>query len=240
MITEKKVDFCAHILQNPFDTVESDKESFRILRKLSSLGFSKVVCAPRYVKGKKKLEKNFSKKLMKQARELGVAAKYHGINMKIEVMSEVYVCPRMDELLFSEEVVWLDRKYLLVKLPESVKVDFSKIQPIISAMTKKELTPILLGAEKCEYLKDEKLLEKLSKSGVMFCCLYGSIGGMYGKTAMKNMTVMLQKGYCDFLGTDVMSVNDKIFAKFPKIEKKIGKIIGEDGYRKIMRNASGI
>lgn len=234
-----RVDFSAHALVNPFDTIKNSQESFATLKKLSELGFSKVLLTPRYIKKPNTYASVTN--LKKQRKELEVALRYSGANISLGVASEIFITPDIGKLIFSGNIILLSRKNILIKLPEQKTVSVRKIKPILESLVKHHYVPILMCPEKCACLWEQPdEVKNLSAIGVMFACSFKSICGMNGRSAERLMSWMLRNGYCDLLATETSSADDEILTKFAKAEKKVLRLIGKDSYEKIMRSADGI
>ena len=234
-----RVDFNAHILVNPFDNIKTLQASFSTLEHLTSLGFTKVLATPRFLPSKTTYAS--VPNLRKQVKELGIAATYHGLHVSLGLTSEIFITPTIPSLIFSGTVLPLEKTKLLIRLPDSDKVSIEKLTSVLRALTLRHYTPIIATPERCAILqKHPDSIKSISSLGVMFQCSYKSIAGLHGHPTEKLALWMLREGYCDFLGTEASNPDDPIFTKFAKAEKKILSLIGEDAYKKIMRNANGI
>lgn len=233
------IDFNAHILFGFSDGPETASESSALLKKLAELGFKKVVCAPRYLPRQNQYVSKEEKK--KKIRELELVAKYNGTPMKLFFASEVFLNKDIDEFVQKGEISLLSKRYVLIKLPERGKISLKKVEEVLVALRRKNYVPILANPEKSEFLQEDfSSINKLSGTGAMFQCSFSSIVGLNGRKAEKLMEYMLEKSFVDFLGTDVRSTDDRIFLRFEKAKKKIERIVGEQGFQKIMRNAEGV
>ena len=233
------IDFNAHLLSGTNDGPETSEESYALLKELTSAGFSKIVCAPRYFPSENSYVSPAEKR--KKIKELETAAKYAGTPVKLYLASEVFLIPNIDEMVQKKEISLLSRRNILIKLPERGRISLEKVEKVLIELREKGYVPILATPEKSAFLQeDEQKIDKLSGTGAMFQCGFGSIIGLNGKGAENLMKYMLQRGFCDFLGTDARASGDETVAKIEKSVKKIKKIIGEKGFNKIMRNAEGI
>ena len=232
-------DFNAHILSGFPDGPSSLQDSSVLLKELMGLGFKKIVCAPRYVPNKSSYISSAEKK--QKIKELEVVAKYDGVEMRLYFANEVFLMKNIDDFVQKGEISLLGRNYVLIKLPERGKISLQKVEEELNGLRKKGYVPILAGPEKSVFLQeDEKNIDKLSGTGAMFQCGYGSIIGLNGRGAERLMKYMLERGFVDFLGTEVRRPHEEIILKFDKASKKIKKIIGEKGFEKIMRNMEGV
>ena len=232
-------DFNAHILTGFGDGPESLEESCALLKELIGLGFTKIVCSPRYLPQKDTYVPKSEKR--QKIRELEVVAKYNGTPVKLFLANEVFLMKNIDELVQKGEISLIGRNYLLIKLPERGNISLKKVEEELILLREKGYVPILANPEKSAFLQDdEKKIDKLSGTGAMFQCGVGSIIGLNGRAAENLMKYMLERGFVDFLGTNVRKPHDEVIVKFERATKKIKKIVGEKGFEKIMRNADGV
>lgn len=240
----ERVDFLANIFSYGDSSEKALEKSYKSVKKLTELGFSKIVIAPKFIPKKIADKKAIYRDVMDfnwRVKGLNTTLKFDGSKAKTYLASEIFLYRDIDQLVFERQVVPLENEYLLIKLPERGAISLKKVENVLVELRKKGYVPILSGVEKAEFLYDDfSQINKLSGSGAMFLCLYSSIIGENGKMAMKLMEYVLKQGFCDFLGTGVRDEKDPIFRKFDKAEGKIIKIVGETGYKKIMRNALGV
>lgn len=238
--TERRlVDFSAHIVVSPFDKVTSEEEAYDIMTGLYKMGFSKIVCAVRFLP--KKGVKIELKKYQKQIRGMMTAGKFNGIKAKLYLGTEALIAENLDEQVFCGKIQTLEGKYLLIRLPEKMRLSLKKVEGVLMGLREKNYIPVIMGIERTEFVAGRpEYINKLAGTGAMFQCDYGSIIGANGRDAMKIMEYMLRERFCDFLGTNTTRLEEVNLRKFQKAEKKIIKIIGEEGYDKIMRTAEGV
>ncbi|MBQ6571043.1 hypothetical protein IJI02_01725 [Candidatus Saccharibacteria bacterium] len=241
--TGKRIDFNAHILVAPRDEVESIEESYVLLKRLVELGFSRVVCTPRYVPTREMDERVMAGEYQKQVSGLETTARFDGRKVKVALGSEVFICRGIERLVAEQKIVPLEKRYILIRLPERGKMVLEMVEKLLIELREKDWVPILAGAERSEYLQEDfRRVNKLAGTGAMFQCGYGTMLGLNGRGAERLMEYMLERKYCDFLGTEVKKLDDAVVnpKKFEKAEKKILKLIGGEWYEKIMRNAEGV
>lgn len=235
----KRIDFNAHILISSFDAIKTPVQSFHLLEKLCSIGFSQILATPRFLR--KPENATSVNSLKKQVEELSIAAKYHGLDVSVHLANEIFICPNLISLVGSNKVATLGKNHILIRLPLSENIPFEKIEPILIALVRRGITPIIASPERCPFFqKDPKKIDRLIECGVMVQCAYGSPIGLYGRPAAKLFGYILMNGFCDFLGTETSSETDKILEVFPRAERRIEKMIGKDSYKKILKNATGV
>lgn len=233
------IDFNAHILAGFGDGPENFDESVILVRKLVALGFDKIICAPRYYAKSDVYVSKVEKR--QKIRELEMAAKKGGVAVELCVASEVFLIKNIDEMVQKGEVSLLGKSYVLIKMPERGRISLKKVEEVLIELRRKKYVPILTSPERSEFLQnDMKAVGKLSGTGAMFQCSFRTMAGLNGRKAEQLMKYMLERGFVDFLGTNVRDANDELFEKFDKAKKKIEKIVGEQGLKKIMRNAEGV
>lgn len=240
----ERVDFLANIFSYGDDSKKALEKSYKAAKRLTELGFSKIVIAPKFVPKRLADKKAIEREVLDfqwRIKGLNTTLKFDGSRAKTYLASEIFLYKNIDQLVFERQVAVLENEYLLIKLPERGAISLKKVESVLVELRKKGYVPVLAGVEKAEFLYDDfSQINKLSGSGAMFLCLYSSIIGENGKNAAKLMEYVLEQGFCDFLGTGVKDEKDPIFRKFDKAEMKIIKIVGKTGYKKIMRNALGV
>lgn len=233
------IDFNAHLLSGFSDGPESSEKSYALLRELIGVGFDRIVCAPRYF-----AKNNEYVSLMEKRQRIGdleTRAKMDGLKVKLFLANEVFLATNIDEMVQKGEISILKKNYLLIKLPERGKISLKKVEDVLVDLRSRNYVPILANPERSTFLQEDFVaIDKLSGTGAMFQCGFGSVIGLNGRDAEKLMKYMLERGFVDFLGTDVHQPGEEVILKFEKAKKRIEKIIGIRGFEKIMRNAEGV
>lgn len=217
------IDTHCHVLYKLDDGAKTIDESINMLKNYERLGFTKIILTPHYKnayhlnnKGKKKL----FNKLKKRVKE-------EGINIKLYLANEVRISGDILSLIKSDEISMLGNN-LFLELPFTNSI--IGLDNIIFELESMGINVILVHPERYLYLK-KKDYENLISKDVMFQVNYESIIGTYGRESKKRVKYLLKNNMVTLLGSDAHSENANFFTKFPKIEKKIVRIVGENKYK---------
>ena len=231
-----KTDTHSHILPAIDDGSRTTQESLKIAEKLSSLGFTDIICTPHYITGSNYTANNSEK--LNKLMTLQSLLEEKGINLTLHLGNEFFIDPSIENLLRKQEISQVN-SHLLFEIPFNNKIN--KFASFIKIIQKNNLIPILAHPERYFFIQENnKIAKSLERYGIMFQCNYGSILGNYGPKAKKTIKYLLKNDLVSFLGTDIHRPNSKTIENFPKVEKKIIRIIGKEKYQKIQENNNSL
>ena len=236
---KNKTDIHSHILFGIDDGSRTIDESIELLKKMNSVGFTNVILTPHYIEGSDYSCPNIKKEEI--LKKLKSAIKKNKLKIDVFLGNEIFINDSIDELISSGEISSLNNgKYLLIELPFQNKIN--NLDNFLFEIKCKGYEIIIAHPERYEYFQNNpKLIDSLREIGILFQSNYASILGYYGRREKKLMKYLLKKGYVDYLGTDIHSINKTyIIDNFLKIEKNIIKVIGEDNYKKIIENCNDL
>lgn len=232
-------DIHSHILFDVDDGSKSLNESINLLKQLHDIGFNNVILTPHYIKGS---EYSCENKEKKQKIELiKNELKKQNIDINVCLGNEIFINNEIYELIKNNVIHTLNNtRYILVELPFHNQI--VNLEDMIYELKIKGLIPIIAHPERYSYFQNNyKEIDRLREEGFLFQGNYASILGYYGKESQKLLKYMLKKGYIDYLGTDIHSLNKTyVIDNFNKIEKHIIKITKEDYYNEIKQNSDDI
>lgn len=231
------IDVHLHVLNNLDDGSRSLAESLGILQNLTNLGFTEVICTPHFMPHSKFDADNKTKSAA--LRRLRLAAKKANLKIKLHLGNEIYIHPEIVKNIKAKNIHPIGRKHLLFELPFYEPI--SGLRDIIHDLKLHGYIPILAHPERYTYFqKDKKALLELKKSGLLFQCNYGSLIGQYGRPAKRLAKFLLKNDTVSFLGTDIHRQDAALFTDFPKVQRRIIKLIGEPAYQEILHNANNL
>ena len=232
-------DIHSHLIYDIDDGTKTMEESIELIKLLHQVGFNNLIITPHYIE-KSKYSANNNEKL-KKFNELKKAVKKEKIDINLYLGNEVFINNNMLEDIKVGEIYTLNNsKYLLFELPLHNQI--LNVTDVIYEIKLAGYIPVLAHPERYDYLyKKHSLIDSLKKEGILFQANFGSIIGLHGLKAKRLIKYLLKKDYIDFFGTDLHHLKKvEVLTDFPKIEKKIIKIIGEDRYQNILKNADNI
>ena len=236
---KNRIDIHSHILFGVDDGAKNIDESIELLRSLENIGFTDVFLTPHYINGS---DYDSVKDInLKAFTELKKEIKNNELSINVYLGNEIFINDNIDSLVKDGIISSLnDSKYLLIELPFQNKIN--NLENILYEIKCLGYEVILAHVERYEYFqKNPKLLDELKEIGVLFQANYASILGYYGSKEKKLIKNLLKMNYIDFFGTDIHSINKTyVIDNFSQIEKKIIKIIGEEGYQNILNNSKDI
>ncbi len=221
-------DIHSHVLFGIDDGSKSIEESLEMINKLSFLGFNNIICTPHFIEGTEYSASNAEKeKIISELKEK--------TNVNLFLGNEIYINTQIDLFIENGYITPINKKFLLIEFPMHSEINDAK--DIFYELKVKGYQVILAHPERYSFFqKDYKKITKFKEEGILFQCNYGSAIGMYGHDAEKLMKYLLDKGWVEFLGTDVHHANSKLFDEFAKIETKIIKFAGKDYYQEMIKN----
>ena len=194
------IDFHSHIIYDVDDGVELIEDSIRSLKAAENAGFKKIILTPHYMEDYYDVQKDDIKRkveiLQKKCNE-------ENINVELYQANEIYITNHIVQLLNENIISSInDSKYVLFELTMN-DAPFNLLEVIYSLIENNKI-PIIAHPERYTYIQKEpnKLLELIEK-GVLFQMNYGSIIGLYGKSAQKTAKLLLENNFIHFLGSDV-------------------------------------
>lgn len=226
------IDTHLHVLPAIDDGSRSTAESLEILQNLIDLGFTDAICTPHYLPDSDYCPNNQRKRAVFSA--LQTAAQHLPINLHLG--NEAYIDADLYNLIQADEIQLIGDRFLLFELP--FYAEFQGLPDLLHNLKVKGIVPILAHPERYVYFQENYgLVDQFKASGLLFQSNYGSIVGQYGKSAEKLVKYLFKNGYVDFLGTDIHRANSQVFLKFPRIKRKIIRLIGAENFEQIIANA---
>jgi len=193
-----KVDLHSHLIPGIDDGSQCMEESLQLLKKLSELGYEKVITTPHIMAD---AYYNTADSIRSGAVLLQEASAEAGIPVNIEVAAEYYLDDGFMEHLEAGDVLSIAGKYLLFETSYLHRP--LELEEMIFAISAAGYIPLMAHPERYRYIKNpEEEYASLKERGVMMQVNLNSLGGFYGKSAQKNAEVLSKSGMIDFLGSD--------------------------------------
>lgn len=224
------IDIHSHILPGVDDGAETLTDSVEILRELVAQGVTDVIATPHYVD-----ETIYMSPRRENARlldELRQELSREGMEIKLHLGNEIYICGRIAELLKFNRISTLnDSEYLLVELPMSG--EYPGYEDVMRDLMREGYKVVLAHPERYTTTQEDfGILERLCEMGVLLQCNTGSFIRQYGKHAEKTAVQLAKRGMIFALGSDVHHVRGR--EDITLALKKLRKYYDDEGLEQIL------
>ncbi len=193
-------DIHSHLLPGLDDGVKTNEEAAEVIRKLMSLGFTKLITTPHI----SDIYKNNADGIRQALASLQEYLRGVGINIQIEAAAEYYldetVMAALDE---GRELLTFGKDHLLFETNFLSEPFFMK--DFIFKAISNGYRPLLAHPERYSYLTMEKA-EEYRGRGTLFQLNMLSLSGFYSKPVQKMAGKLIEKGWVDFLGSDCHNI----------------------------------
>jgi protein-tyrosine phosphatase len=226
IIMNNMIDIHTHILPLIDDGSTSMEESVSILNKMAAFGFTDIVLTPHYIVSTKYHASNLEKENLR---------KYLSSQVPISLYlgNEIFIDKEIIYYLKNNEMSSINGKnYVLIELPRNGKI--IDLNEIIFLLETEHYIPILAHPERYLFLQEDHcMIDSLLDRGVLLEVNFESITGKYGKGAKKLAKYLLKHKKLHFLASDIHRSDSSFFKKFPKIKRKLIKILGKDTFYQV-------
>lgn len=223
------IDLHSHIIPKIDDGSGSIEETFNILKEAVSNGFTDIISTSHYIENYYEADIE-ERKAWINALQMNLNEKNIPINLYIG--TEAYASLNLNKLIKNKKVATLNNsKYVLFELPMNSQPKY--LEEIIYNILDLKLIPIIAHPERYIYVQqDPNMLIELINKGVLFQSNFGSIVGVYGKSAKNTVRKLLKSNMIHFLGTDTHKQNT-IYPIMNEILNKLEKTIGKDKIKEL-------
>lgn len=194
------MDMHCHLIPKVDDGSKCDEESIDCFNSLKAVGYNKVYITPhfqypRFQNDEDDIRSRFAT-IKKTAAEAGVEIELAGI------AGEYRIDSGFKNRLESPRFLKIADKYVLVEF--SLHQQMMGCDEMIFDMQMKGYEVILAHPERYPYLGVQgSRMEQLKNQGVYFQINVLSLGGFYGDDARRKAYEMLERGWIEFMGTDL-------------------------------------
>lgn len=193
------VDIHSHVLPGVDDGAKDEKEAENIITELKKRGAKKVFFTP-HIKSFYPENTNEQLKLVFEKFK-----SQHKENINIQLAAEYMLDEFFFEKLNSNLLLTFDGVHLLIEMAFiSPPIN---LNDIIYEIVLKEYTPVIAHPERYLYMQQQDF-DYLKSAGAKFQLNLLSLSGYYGQTVMKKSLALLEKGFYDFVGTDIHRAKD--------------------------------
>ncbi|MGA2034077.1 MAG: CpsB/CapC family capsule biosynthesis tyrosine phosphatase [Thermoguttaceae bacterium] len=219
----RSVDLHCHCLPGLDDGPRTREEAILLCRKIVEDGVTTTIATPhqlgRYYRA------NSAVKVRQAVNELAAELARENIALEILPGADVRVDERVIELLDAGEVLTLaDRgKYLLLELPHEL---FVEPQPLLTALIRRGIRPIMTHPERYPYLQGSlEIINHWVGQGAVIQITAGSLLGDFGPAAFEMAWEMTRCGLVGVVATDAHDHQRRA----PRLSAAIARLWAEMG-----------
>lgn len=192
-------DVHTHLLPGVDDGVRDFETALSCINEMKRNGINKIYVTPHFQTHRFKNDEDDIKyrfdELQKQLGE-------YVSDIELQLAGEYLIDSGFEERLKTKNLLAINNKYLLVEF--SFNQSMLGMEELFFEIQMKGYEVILAHPERYHYLnQDSKLLNNLKEQGVYFQSNIMSFGGFYGSESMKRAYQYVDKGWINFLGTDI-------------------------------------
>jgi tyrosine-protein phosphatase YwqE len=181
-----------------------------ILRELELLGFQKVIACPLIHINTIQFQQG---NIESSVSELKAVIKNIGLKIKLEVAFKYFLDEHLISLLKTQSLNCFYSNQVLIELP--IHNTFVKQ---LSTMVDHGFIPVIANPERCVVVNSIQEFKNLKDIGCKFKVSLLSLSGYYGKTSQKIALELVNKGFTDYLTTDIKR-NQHLFALQRSLQK---------------------
>jgi tyrosine-protein phosphatase YwqE len=193
-------DMHAHLLPGIDDGAPDIETSIQMIRGLADLGYQKLIATP-HILGD--IYPNTPEIIREKLSEVQTALQEQGIPVVLDAAAEYFIDDHFEELLRQKApLLTLKDNFVLVEF--SMVTAPYELQQVFFEMQIQDYQPVLAHPERYIYLdRRREIFDTLKDSGCLFQLNMLSLTGHYGRSVKELAEYLLEKGYYNFLGTDL-------------------------------------
>jgi len=196
-----QTDIHSHVLPGIDDGAATIEESLDMLRAFEQQGYNKIITTP-HVHSQRYL--NDTEIIKKAYQELQAAMEAESINLRVEYAAEYFADRHLLKLIEAGDVLTFGNNYVLCEF--SFHMPPVGADRVAEALKDAGYQPVLAHPERYEYWHGNKgMFERLRNMGYLFQSNMHAAGGFYGMIPKRNIEMIVNEGWIEFLGTDAHS-----------------------------------
>lgn len=217
-----RTDFHSHLIPGIDDGAKDMAHSLQLIKELSNLGYRRLITTPHIKNGQ---YNNTMESIMDGMDMLRSELVQNNIDMHIAASAEYYYDEVFLQAIKEDKLLHINR-FVLFEL--SYVVPPVNIEEMIYELKARNYTPVLAHPERYLYYHSKlDQYEYLKSLGIYFQININSLAGHYGKSTKKVAKYLSEKGFIDFVGSDVHN-----FKHINVLED----VISDTEYKKIFNN----
>ena len=199
VINHLAVDMHAHWLPGVDDGAKDFQESIEIIRKLSDLGYRKLIATPHIMSGYYDNDPSY---LIEKFEEFLRKFLLENIDIELALAAEYMIDEGFKKHLDNDFFLLLPRKMILIELP--ILNAYAGYEELIFEIKLKGYQPVVAHPERYGYMHaDLEKYEQLKEAGCLFQLNMLSLNGHYGKNVSGIARELLDRKWYDLVGTDL-------------------------------------
>ncbi|MFH2140900.1 MAG: CpsB/CapC family capsule biosynthesis tyrosine phosphatase [Bacteroidota bacterium] len=198
-----KTDLHSHLIPGLDDGSETIGESIEIIKRLSQLGYKKLITTPHVINNS---YNNSNSEIHSGLEKLKKEIIRHEIDIDINAAAEYYTdFEFLDKIQKQDLLTFGNKKYVLF---ETSSLSISKLLfEAIFLLHTYGYVPVLAHPERYHYFHNEfSFYHELKSKGVLFQMNIVSLLGTYSPGVKKNAEKMIKNNMIDFIGSDAHNI----------------------------------
>ncbi len=220
-ISVLETDMHSHFIPGIDDGCSSMEESVELIRRMSDLGFKKLITTPHVMQD---TFKNTPEIILSGLDSLRFAVKNAGIPIEIDAAAEYLIDDGFEDKLKNGKLLSFGKNYVLIEL--SFFMEPLNLSSIIFDLQISGYKVVLAHAERYSYWNENfKKYEELKNRNVFLQLNTISLGGYYSEQTKEMAEKLIDNKMIDFLGSDMHNHNYLEGLRFALMEKYIKKAV---------------
>lgn len=220
------LDLHCHILPGLDDGARNLDEAVQMARIAEKQSVSGIVATPHFLEGSSPPS---AESVLQACASLRDALHCAGVSVDIYPGMEVYICPQLDVLVRTGEVLTINNqgRHLLLELPfDSIP---SYCEQVLFALLMDSITPILAHPERYDNLTVEMLAHWVER-GLLVQANSGSFSGFFGPRAQKKAERLLLGNMVHVVASDGHSAGQRA-PVLTKAQLRVAALMGAETVR---------
>ncbi len=194
------VDMHNHLLPGIDDGSPNAETSQMLMQRMLELGYSSFSCSPHVISD---IHPNTPATIAAAAAELQQHLQQESLAIPFHYAAEYMVNYDFDELVNNKQILSFGKNYVLIEM--SYAVESPNIREAVFALIMKGYQPVLAHPERYPYYFNHSLreYEKLVDGGCEMQINMLSLGGYYGPPQKEYAQKLIDRGWVNWLGTDL-------------------------------------
>ena len=193
------VDIHSHLIPGVDDGVKTLEKSIEVIRKLSTIGFKKIITTPHI----HPTYPNSTATILQGLDLVRDELQKEGMSVELEAAAEYFVDDVfIQKVKNKEKILSFGSNYVLVESSFQNKPLY--FESCLFELQSRGYQPVLAHPERYRFLEGEiDWLSELKENGVLFQVTVSSFVGFYGEIPQKIAKKLYERNMIDFLGSDL-------------------------------------